>query len=185
MTHLRRLVLLLTALGLASFAAPALAAAPKGDCLWKTLPQTRKTELLDSYRAKGLESLQEIQVDDALTLKLRQACNFSADEDYAAGEILGAILVERGAELMLSERNQIAMGAMDRVWRGLAPADRDAMTAFGLAVMANKNDGAEAAAAIIVRVSADLGLPTTQMNTDVFAYLIARAIREAREKGIT
>ena len=40
------------------------------------------------------------------------------------------------------------------------------------------------ALAVVNKVTSELGLPTDPLNTDVFAYLAGRAIREAREAGI-
>jgi len=184
MTPLRRFALALTAVALTAIAAPALAAVPTGDCLWKALPAAQRTTLLDNYRAKGLASLQEIQVDDALTLALRKACKFTEAEDYTAGEIIGAVLIEKGADMMLHERDNVAVGALDKRWRTLPQADRDAMTTFGLAIMKDQDTGAQAALAVVTKVTTDLGLPTDSVNTDVFAFLAGRAIREAREAGI-
>lgn len=184
MNAFRTLVLTLAAVGLASVAAPAMAAAPKGDCLWNAIPAAQRATMLDNYRAKGLASLQEIVVDDALTLTLRRACNFTEAEDYTAGEIVGAVLIEKGADLMLFERSRIAKGALDRRWRALAQAERDAVTTFGLAIMKDQDTGAAEALAVVNKVTADLGLPTDSLNADVFAYLAGRAIREAREKGL-
>lgn len=184
MKIIRTFALTLAAVSLASIAAPALAAAPKGDCLWKALPAEQRTTLIDNYRAKGLASLEEIKVDDSLTLTLRRACKFGEAEDYMAGEILAAVLIERGADLMLFERNRIAKGTLDKRWKALAQAERDAMTTFGLAIMKDQETGAIEALAVVNKVSTGLGLPTESVNTDVFAYLAGRAIREAREKGV-
>jgi hypothetical protein len=184
MKAIRTLVLTLAAVGLASIAAPALAAVPKGDCLWQAIPAAQRNAMLDNYRAKGLASLQEVEVNDALTLTLRRACNFTEAEDFTAGEIVGAVLIEKGADLVLAERNSIAKGSLDKRWKALAQAERDAMTTFGLAIMKNENTGAAEALAVVNKVTTDLGLPTNPLNTDVFAYLAGRAIREAREAGI-
>lgn len=184
MNAIRNLVLALAAVGLTAIAAPALAAIPKGECLWQAIPAAQRTAMLDNYRAKGLASLQEVVVDDALTLNLRRACNFGEAEDYMAGEIVGAVLIEKGADLVLFERNSIAKGSLDKRWKALAQADRDAMTTFGLAIMKNENTGAAEALAVVNKVTTDLGLSTASLNTDVFAFLAGRAIREAREAGI-
>lgn len=184
MKAIRTLALTLAAVGLTAAATPSLAAVPKGDCLWNAIPAAQRTAMLDNYRAKGLASLQEVVVDDALTLSLRRACNFGEAEDFTAGEIVGAVLIEKGADLVLSERNSVAKGTLDKRWKALAQAERDAMTTFGLAIMKNEDTGAAEALAVVTKVTTGLGLPTDPLNTDVFAYLAGRAIREAREKGI-
>ncbi|MDB5471794.1 MAG: hypothetical protein JWR84_3354 [Caulobacter sp.] len=183
MTRLQPLLLALVAVVLAGVAGPSVAANPRGECLWKALPANQRDEMIDNYRAKGLASIAEVKVSDELTLTLRKACSFKAEEDYAAGEIIGATLVVKGADLMLFERNKLARGTMDRVWIQLPQADRDSLTTFGLSILADGNDAAAEAAAVIVRVTQELGLPTTSLNEDVYAYLVARAIREAREAG--
>ena len=183
MKAIRTLALTLAAVGLTAIAAPALAA-PKGDCLWNAIPAAQRTAMLDNYRAKGLDSLKEVVVDEALTTSLRRACTFTEAEDFTAGEIVGAVLIEKGADMVLSERNGIPKGTLDRRWKTLLQADRDAMTTFGLAIMKNENTGAAEALAVVNKVTTELGLPTDSLNTDVFAYLAGRAIREAREKGL-
>ena len=127
--------------------------------------------MLDNYRAKGLDSLKEVVVDEALTTSLRRACAFTEAEDFTAGEIVGAVLIEEGADMVLSERNGIPKGTLDRRWKTLLQADRDAMTTFGLAIMKNENTGAAEALAVVNKVTTELGLPTDSLNTDVFAYL--------------
>lgn len=183
MTRSGSLLLALGAVLLAGVAGPALAAPPKAECLWTTVPAAQRTEMLDSYRAKGLASIADIKVSDQLTLDLRKACNFQAADDYAAGELLGAALATKGADMMLFERNGIAKGTIDKAWTRLPQADKDSLTTFGLSIMAGGNDAAAQAAAVIVRVTQDLGLPSDALNNDVYAYLVARAIREAREAG--
>lgn len=183
MTRLRPLLLAISAVVFAGIAAPSLAANPKGDCLWATIPADQRATMIDNYRAKGLASIAEFSVSDGLTLQLRKACNFTPAEDYAAGEIIGATIVVKGADQMLFERNKVARGTMDQVWTKLPQTDRDSLTTFGLAILADRSDGAQQAAAIIVRIDDELGLHSERFNEDVYAYLVARAIREAREAG--
>ncbi|MBI1406334.1 MAG: hypothetical protein GC145_09440 [Caulobacter sp.] len=184
MTRLHRIVPAIFALALAASAAPAFAAV-KGDCLWNAMPAQARTDMLNGYRAKGIGALGEVHIDDASVLGLRKACGLKEEEDYTAGEVLGAMILEKGADLVLFERNKVPRGSLDKAWRGLSAADREALTTFGLNIMKDNNEGAAEAGIIVFAVAGKLGLPTDQLNTDVFAYLLGRAIREAREAGRT
>ncbi|MBX3480631.1 MAG: hypothetical protein KF842_09530 [Caulobacter sp.] len=184
MTRLNRIVPAIFALVLAASAAPAFAAV-KGDCLWNGIPAQDRADMINGYRTKGIGALGDIQVKDEWVLNLRQVCSLKAEEDYTAGEVLGAMILEKGADAVLFERNQVPKGSLDKAWRGLSANDREALTTFGLNIMKNSNEGVEAAGAVVFAVTGKLGLPTGELNTDVFAYLLGRAIREAREAGRT
>lgn len=183
MTRLRPLILALAAVAFAAVAGPSLAAIPKGECMWNTVPADQRSQMIENYRAKGLASIANLNISDQLTLDLRKACNFTAAEDYKAGEIIGATIVVKGADQMLFERSKIAKGSMDRIWIGLSAADKDDLITFGLAILDSRNDRADKVAVVITRITQELGLPTAALNEDVYAYLVGRAIREAREAG--
>ncbi len=183
MIRLRRLILALAAIGFAGLAGPSLAAIPKGECLWNTMPAAQRSQMIDNYRAKGLASIADFTISDELTVNLRKACNFTPTEDFKAGEIIGATIVVKGADQMLFERNQIVKGAMDQVWIKLSAVDKEDLITFGLAILEGRNDRSDAVAVVITRVTQDLGLTATGLHQDVYAYLVGRAIREAREAG--
>ena len=183
MLPLHRRLLMLSTLALVGIATPSLAAIPKGECLWNTVPAAQRATMMDNYRAKGMASVGELDVSDQLTLDLRKACKFTPDEDTKAGEVLAATMIAKGSDQMLFEREKIAKGRMDKVWTALPPADKEALTVFGLSLLKGESDGVAAAAAVVLRVTGDLGLPTETLNNDVYGYLVGRAVREAREAG--
>lgn len=183
MIAVRRLLLPLSALLLAGLATPSLAATPKGECVWNVLPASARAAALQNYRVNGLAAIGEISVDDALTLTMRKACNFTEADDYKAGEVLAGTLLIKASEMMLIERDKVAVGRMGQIWTALSPADKGRLTTFGLAILVNRDDGAAEAGAIVQRVTGELGLPTDSLNNDVFGYLIGRAVVAAREAG--
>lgn len=185
MSPMRNLVLAVLAVTATSLAAPAFAA-PKGTCLWGALTDANRATMIQGYRDKGADYLNEIAVDATMEDALRTTCKLKPDEELTAGEILGAVILEKGADAVLFEKGRVAKGSLDRAWGRLPEADRETLRVFALAAM-RQNIGAEAAAAfpIIDRVTAELKLPDPALKDHVFAYLLGRAIREAREAGRT
>ena len=183
MSPIRNLVLAAFALAVSGLAAPTFAA-PQGNCLWGALTDANRATFIEGYRAKGTEYLNEIAVDPTMENALRTSCKLKPDEELTAGEILGAVILEKGADAVLFEKGRIPRGSLDKAWVKLPEADRETLRLFGLAAM-RQNIGNEATAAmpIIDQVTAGLKLPDPALKAHVFAYLLGRAIREAREAG--
>ncbi|HYE47646.1 MAG TPA: hypothetical protein VEA44_17905 [Caulobacter sp.] len=181
---IRRLALAALALAATSLAAPAFAA-PKGACLWGALTDANRATMIQGYRTKGAAYLAEIQVDPTMENALRTTCKLKPEEELVGGEILGAVILEKGADTVLFEKAGIARGSLDKAWAGLPEADREALRVFGLAAMRQESAGAEAAIPVIARVTAEMKLPSKDLDQHVFAYLLGRAIREGREAGRT
>lgn len=139
--------------------------------------------MIDGYRERGLESLTTLKVRDDLTLILRTQCNLKPEDEFTAGEVLGASIVENGADQVLFERNGIKKGSLDKAYRGLSPSDRELLKVFGLRVLKGDTSGVEDASRIVFAVTGQLKLPTGAMNNEVFGYLLGRSIREARQEG--
>jgi hypothetical protein len=183
MSPIRNLVLGVLALAVTGLAAPAFAA-PKGACLWGALTEANRATMIQGYRAKGVDYLNEIAIDATMENALRTGCSLKPEEELTAGEILGAVILEKGADTVLFEKGRIPKGSLDKAWARLPEADRETLRLFALAAM-RQNIGNEAVAAlpIIEKVTTEMKLPDPALKDEVFAYLLGRAIREAREAG--
>ena len=180
-----RLVGLLVAAGLIACASPALAASGDGDCLWNNLtPQTREA-LLEAYKTKASGAFGSVRPNAADEAGLKTACGMTPANMLDKLGMLKMVTVERGAAAALKAERGITQDRLDQAWKGMAPADRDAILTAAVAAIEGDEDTGSADEAI-TRFMQALGLPVEVAGVNQgFYWLRAHAMRLAYENRPT
>ena len=185
MTHTRLLVLAALAIVAGLLAAPA-QAAPKGECLWNGTSKAARNGYLQQYRTLGAQALEQMKFGDELAESF-PACGVATDYEasFEAGAILGTMIMEHGAELVLSEEAGTAVGTMPGLWRDLPEADRDTLRAFARGLIGKDGEDkrvTEAAVVVMSRMTEKVDVAES-LNSHIAVYFISRATREVLEAG--
>lgn len=184
MARPRFLVLAALAVVAGLMAAPAWAA-PKGDCLWAGTPKSARDSYLRQYRAHGAEALEQLEYGDDLAAAF-PACGVATTDEanFEAGAILGTMILENGAELVLFEQAAMPIGSLPGLWRDLPEPDKATLKALGKALIGKGPDNAlsQAARAIIDGQTEKLDV-ASPLDVHVAIYFVSRATREVLEAG--
>ncbi|MDQ0465938.1 hypothetical protein QO010_003731 [Caulobacter ginsengisoli] len=170
------------ALALSGFAAGE-ASALQAKCLWENLPPYTRKAMLTAYRDKGINALNTVSVSEADMAMLPKACGLDEGNSDLASQMIGAYMLEMGASAVMTERFGLPVGALDRSWNGLSDNTRGRMRLYAVQIMAGRkvadnpiNDG-------VAAMRDSLNIQSPEAITQLVAYSLGRALREAREAG--
>lgn len=170
------------ALALSGFAADqASAAALSGACLWVNLAPSKQASLMADYRARGMESLQNVVFADSDVAALPEKCGVTGENANLAGEIIGATLLEQGATAILSEQFRITPKQITQAWNGLGAPVQIRLRAFAKAVMSEQPPVEADFTGAMDQMAATLGVTDDGGRRQIAAYILGRSLREMRE----
>lgn len=116
------------ALLLSTFAASATAGSVS--CLWKAIPEARRTAFLAAYAQSG-PSAGSVLIgpnDTALVKTIMTSCKVAGDKGQIAGQAFHAYALQQGAGKVLKDRFHTDPTAIDVAWSGLTDAQRKTFT---------------------------------------------------------
>lgn len=160
-------------------------AAPKGDCLWGKTSKPVRDNYLGQYKALGAEALTDLKFGDELGESFK-TCGVADtyEANFEAGAIFGAMLMENGAELVLSEEAKLPVGTLPGLWRGLPEADRESLRVLARGLVTKGSDeSANAAGFAVIKRQLDSSGVAEAYQVHIAIYFIARATREVLEAG--
>ncbi len=114
------------ALAILLWGSAASATAGSVSCLWKAVPEARRTAFLAAYAQSG-PSAGSVLIgpnDTALVKTIMTSCKVAADRGVVAGQAFHAYALQQGAGRVLKERFHTEPTAIDVAWSGLSDAQR-------------------------------------------------------------
>jgi hypothetical protein len=180
MSRLTAAVAATFALALCALAATPAAALEAG-CLWTNLAESKRAALMADYRARGMESLQTLQISEQDVATWPARCGVTPANAHNSGMLLGTVIIEKGVAEALQKSHGTRPDTLAAAWAGVDPAARArarASVAKTLANGPNDEGGRDAVAA----VTSKLGLPQTAMR-EVALYVFALLARDIVTNG--
>lgn len=159
------------------------ASALQAKCLWDNLPPYTRKAMVTAYRAQGINALNTVSVSEADMAMLPKACGLDEGNSDLASQMIGAYMLEVGADTVMTEKYGIAAGALNTSWNGLSDNTRGRMRLYAVQIMAGRkvadnpiNDG-------VAAMRDQLQVQNPDAITQLVAYSLGRSLREAREAG--
>lgn len=152
------------------------AAALEADCLWTNLAESKRASLMADYRARGMESLQNLQISEEDVATWPERCGVTPQNAHNSGMLLGTVIIEQGVIEALRKSHGTRPAALSAAWAGLDPAAKArarASVARTLADGPNDDGGRDAINALQAR----LGLPPAALR-DLALYVFAVLARD-------
>lgn len=173
----RNALIALAALSAALLAAPDPARALNAGCLWDNLPADVRPRLIEQYRTGGFQALFNLQLSETDFRTWPEQCGVTEQNSESAGFMMGAYLVELGAEEVLFETQRVPRGALARAYDNLSPGDRATWARFIDDALADRATDGEAARLVLERFARAVGADPADKDRHVFAYLFGHDYR--------
>lgn len=159
------------------------AAALEAECLWQGLSSGTREAIIEGYRQGGAETLVFPQLNDRDLDTLFRRCGVTHQNSRVAGTLLAAVMIERAAEAVLSERHGLKPAALDEAWRA-APADARAAATVYARALGTGQRGVDSTAfeALVDAMLTRLRLPP-EAREHLQAWVYGRANREDQERS--
>mgnify|MGYP000908370583 CR=1 FL=1 len=157
------------------------AAALEANCLWTNLAESKRASLMADYRARGMATLQNLQISEQDVATWPARCGVTAENAQTSGMLLGTVIIEQGVLETLQASHGIKPAALSAAWASLDPAAKARARASVANTLADgpKDDGGADA---IIALGAKLGLPQAAMR-DLALYVFAILARDIVSKG--
>ncbi len=170
------------ALALSGFAAGE-ASALQAKCLWDNLPPYTRKAMITAYRAQGINALNTVSVSEADMAMLPKACGLDEGNSDLASQMIGAYMLEMGASTVMTEQYGVAPGALDTSWAGLSDNTRGRMRLYAVQIMAGRKVADNPIKDGVAAIRDQLQIQNPDAISQLVAYSLGRALREAREEG--
>lgn len=170
------------ALALSGFASSE-AFALQAKCLWDNLPPYTRQAMLNAYRQQGIDALNTVEVTEADMAMLPKACGLDESNSDLASQMIGGYMLEMGASTVMSEKYGLPDGALDTAWNGLSDNTRGRMRLYAVQIMAGRKVDDNPITDGVAGMRDQLRIQDPGAMTQLVAYSLGRALREAREAG--
>jgi hypothetical protein len=170
------------ALAISGFAASD-ASALQAKCLWDNLPPYTRKAMLNAYRAQGIDALNTVEVTEADMAMLPKACGLDENNSDLASQMIGGYMLEVGAATVMTEKYGLPEGALDTAWNGLSDNTRGRMRLYAVQIMAGRKVADNPISEGVAGLRDQLQIQDPGAMTQLVAYSLGRALREAREAG--
>jgi hypothetical protein len=174
-------ILAVGALMMATAATPA--AALEANCLWNNLPVIKRATLIDDYRTRGMESVQNLRLSNQDVAAWPAHCGVTEQTAEKSRMILQTVIIEEGVIDLLQNKYGTRTKALKAAWAGVDSTAKTKARAYVAKILANQ-PGDDSALEAVAAVTSELGLPQGAVR-DIALYvgaLQARAILEPKQQ---